>query len=50
MGGLIGLGRPDKAPRAKPALPPRRRYEETDDWQAAASYAQHPGIRAAADG
>jgi lipopolysaccharide export system ATP-binding protein len=42
MGGLIGLGRPEKAPRAKPALPPRRRYEETDDWQAAPSYAQHP--------
>jgi lipopolysaccharide export system ATP-binding protein len=41
MGGLIGLGRPDKIPRSEPPMPPRRRrYEETDDWQPAPSYAQ----------
>jgi lipopolysaccharide export system ATP-binding protein len=41
MGGLIGLGRPSKNPPAPPPLP-RRRYEETDDWQPAPSYVQHP--------
>jgi lipopolysaccharide export system ATP-binding protein len=42
MGGLIGLGRPDKIPRAGPAMPRRRRYEDTDDWPAAPSYAPQP--------
>jgi len=40
MGGLIGLGRPDRIPRTGPAMRPRRPYQETDDWQPAPSYAQ----------
>ena len=40
MGGLIGLGRPDRIPRTGPAMKPRRAYQETDDWQPAPSYAQ----------
>jgi lipopolysaccharide export system ATP-binding protein len=40
MGGLIGLGRPDRIPRTGPVMKPRRAYEETDDWPPAPSYAQ----------
>jgi lipopolysaccharide export system ATP-binding protein len=40
LGGLIGLGRPDRIPRTGPAMKPRRAYQETDDWQPAPSYAQ----------
>jgi lipopolysaccharide export system ATP-binding protein len=40
MGGLIGLGRPDRIPRTGPAMKPRRAYQEIDDWQPAPSYAQ----------
>ena len=40
MGGLIGLGRPDRIPRTGPAMKLRRAYQETDDWQPAPSYAQ----------
>jgi lipopolysaccharide export system ATP-binding protein len=43
LGGLIGLGRADRIPRAGPSMQPRRSYQETDDWQPAPSYAQHPG-------
>jgi lipopolysaccharide export system ATP-binding protein len=35
MGGLIGLGRPDRIPRSGPPMPPRRSYQDTEDWQAA---------------
>ena len=35
LGGLIGLGRPDRIPRTGPAMKPRRAYQETDDWQPA---------------
>ena len=44
MGGLIGLGRPDRIPRTGPAMQQRRRYQETDDWRTAPapSYAQQP--------
>ena len=40
MGGLIGLGRADRIPRSGPRMQTRGRYQETDDWQAAPSYAQ----------
>ena len=43
MGGLIGLGRPDRIPRSGPRMQTRGRYQETDDWQAAPSYAQPAG-------
>jgi lipopolysaccharide export system ATP-binding protein len=46
LGGLIGLGRADRIPRDGPPMRPRRSYEETDDWQPAPSYAQHPGENA----
>jgi len=46
LGGLIGLGRPDRIPRTGPSMQPRRSYQETDDWQPAPSYAQHPGTYA----
>ena len=40
MGGLIGLGRPDRIPRAGPQMQTRGRYQDPDDWQAAQAYAQ----------
>jgi lipopolysaccharide export system ATP-binding protein len=46
LGGLIGFGRPDRIPRSGPPMRPRRSYQETDDWQPAPSYAQHPGQHA----
>ncbi len=49
MGGLIGLSRPDRMPRAGPAMQQRRRYEEAADWQPASSYAQQPGTYAQPD-
>jgi lipopolysaccharide export system ATP-binding protein len=45
LGGMIGLGRPDRIPRTGPPMKPRRAYQETDDWQPAPSYAQQPGHR-----
>jgi lipopolysaccharide export system ATP-binding protein len=39
MGGLIGAGRSDHIPRSGPAMQPRQRYQESDDWQAAQAYA-----------
>jgi lipopolysaccharide export system ATP-binding protein len=45
LGGLIGLGRPDRIPRSGPPMR-RRSYQETDDWQPAPSYAQNPGQHA----
>ena len=42
MGGLIGLGRPDRIPRAGPQMQPRQRYQDPDNWQAAQDYAQDP--------
>ena len=48
LGGLIGLGRPDRIPRTGPAMKqPRRAYQETDDWQPAPSYAQPAAAQAA---
>jgi lipopolysaccharide export system ATP-binding protein len=49
MGGLIGIGRPDRIPRAGPPMQPRRSYRETDDWEAAPSYVQHPAQYAQPD-
>jgi lipopolysaccharide export system ATP-binding protein len=43
LGGMIGLERPDRIPRAGPPMRPRRAYQETDDWQPAPSYAPQPG-------
>jgi lipopolysaccharide export system ATP-binding protein len=43
MGGMIGLGRTDRIPRSGPPMQTRGRYQETDDWQPAPSYAQ-PGV------
>jgi len=45
MGGLIGLGRPDRIPRSGPPMG-RRRDQDSDDWQAA-QYAQYaePRVR-----
>ena len=51
MGGLIGLGRPDRIPRSGPPMQTRGRYQETDDWQPAPSYAATGrAVRAAAAG
>jgi lipopolysaccharide export system ATP-binding protein len=49
LGGMIGLGRPDRIPRSGPSMQPRRRYEEADDWQPAPSYAQGSGHAQPAD-
>ena len=40
MGGLIGLGRPDRIPRAGPQMQTRGRYQDPDE--AAQGYAQQP--------
>ena len=42
LGGWIGLGRSDQIPRVGPPMRPRRKYEETDDWEPPPSYAQEP--------
>lgn len=47
LGGLIGIGRPDRIPQSGPSMKqPRRRYEETGDWQSAPSYAPGAGHHA----
>jgi lipopolysaccharide export system ATP-binding protein len=43
LGGLIGLGRADRIPRAGPPMRPRRSYQETNDWEPAPSYAPQSG-------
>jgi lipopolysaccharide export system ATP-binding protein len=45
MGGLIGLGRPDRIPRAGPRMQSHPR-QQNDDWQAAQAYTQHAEPRA----